>query len=454
MPAQPQSTRLRARQRLGKYRIGKTLAKGGFAAVYQGYDTIERLPVAIKVPDQHLLDDEAMKLLAHEVRLIARLEHPGILPVKNATIEEGIFLIVYPLGEETLDARLRRRLPIVEALSYADQLLDVLAYAHQRRVIHCDIKPDNIILFDGQRVRLTDFGIARVAAGTRTIASGAGTVGYIAPEQALGRPSLRSDVFSIGLVIWQMLSGQLPEWPYRWPLPGHERMRRSVHRDMVAVLRRAMELDERKRFKNAGAMLQAFRAARRKTRGSKTTRRKSSKVTNKERRRSVPTWQEVRLLQYQKSYAKVLGKAGKCSKCSGPVSEPMHYCPWCSIRLKVWKGETDFPIACGHCHRGNKLDWRYCAWCYSAGVPPENKRQYDDKRYTARCSNRKCPRRDLMPFMRYCPWCHTKVKKPWPIEGSRRRCKRCRWGITDYWNNCAWCGKSCGNSIANTTTTR
>jgi serine/threonine protein kinase len=97
-------------------------------------------------------------------------------------------------------------------------MIEAVAYAHRQRIIHCDIKPENFILFPDNRLRLTDFGIARVAQNT-VAGSGSGTVGYMAPEQAMGKPSMRSDVFSLGLVIYRMLTGQLPEWPFEWPPP-------------------------------------------------------------------------------------------------------------------------------------------------------------------------------------------------------------------------------------------
>ena len=86
-------------------------------------------------------------------------------------------------------------------------------YTHRRRTVHLDIKPENVILFDGQHVRLTDFGIAKVSQSTLH-GSDTGTVGYMAPEQAMGRPSLRSNVFFIGLIVYRKLNGHRPEWPF------------------------------------------------------------------------------------------------------------------------------------------------------------------------------------------------------------------------------------------------
>ena len=249
----------KARQLVGKYRIRRRIGEGAFATVYHAFDTIEGVQVALKVPHREFIDREMLDVIRKEVRLTARLDHPNILPLRNAMVSHGHLVIASPLGEQSLASRLRYRISARTALDYAGQLLDALAYAHEQRIIHCDIKPDNIILFDDGRVRLADFGIAKVAMRTRTVlGSGAGTVGYMAPEQAMGKPSFRSDVFSMGLVLYRMFSGELPEWPFDWPAPGTERLRRTLSRDFVAFLRRAIELRERKRFRDGVQMFDAF----------------------------------------------------------------------------------------------------------------------------------------------------------------------------------------------------
>lgn len=281
---------LRSNQRLGKYRIERRLGAGGFSVVYQAMDTIEGIRVALKIPHPHLVTPEVLAEFRQEVRMLARLEHPNLLPLKNAEFIDGKFVIVYPLGEKTLADRLQSRIALQTAFEYAEQMIAAVAYAHEHRIIHCDVKPDNLILFAGGRLRLTDFGIAKVA--DRTVrASGSGTVGYVAPEQAMGRPSFRSDVFSLGLILYRMLTGRLPEWPYEPPLPGSDRLRRR-HADLVALVRRAIDVNPRRRFRDAGQMLAALHrikprvlrhAARQASR--RRTRKKSTSRTAKKRAR-------------------------------------------------------------------------------------------------------------------------------------------------------------------------
>ena len=427
---------LRKGRRLGKYRVGRRIAEGAFADVYQALDTIEGLRVALKVPHAQLLSREVMEDFRNEVRLVARLDHPNILPVKDASIIDSHFVIVFPLGERTLADRMQRRMSLRTVLDYADQMLDGVAHAHANRVIHCDIKPENFILFPGNRLRLADFGIAKLA--RRTVqASGSGTVGYVAPEQAMGKPSFRSDVFSLGLVLYRMLSGRLPEWPYTWPPPGFDRLRRRVHPDLVAVVRKAMEVDPRKRFKDAEPMRAAVRRVR-----PRALRRGAGRAVPKAAPARKHDWQTVRRKQFQKEYGKTLQTRFSCHRCGGPVAESMQACPWCGVKRAVHRDETSFPARCPRCGRGMKLDWTYCPWCYGPGFERTTTREYTDARYTARCSNSACSRRLLMPFMRYCPWCRRKVRRAWKVPGTTDTCPACGWGVLkSFWDYCPWCGK-------------
>lgn len=252
---------LRVGSRLGKYRLDKRLGSGGFANVYAATDTLLGVKVALKVPTQDLVSDELVEAFRREARLTNRLDHPNILPIRDATFIDGRLVIVTPLGQQTLEERLRKRIAFETAFDILHQLLRAVAHAHQHGVIHCDIKPENILLFPGNQVRLADFGIAKVAQQTISSA-GTGTVGYMAPEQAMGKPSARSDVFSIGLLAYRMFSGHWPEYPFDWPLPGASQLRRRVHPDLIAVIRKAIAVRPRERYRDAQQMLQAWEQAR------------------------------------------------------------------------------------------------------------------------------------------------------------------------------------------------
>ena len=427
---------LRARQRLGKYKIESRLADGDFAAVYRAFDTIEGQRVALKIPHLHLTDEQFLKDFRHEVRLAAQLDHRNILPLKNAGFIDKYFVIVYPLGEKSLSDRLQHRIALRTALDYAEQMLEAVAYAHSRRIIHCDIKPDNFLLFRGNRLRLADFGIAKMSIRTLE-ASGSGTIGYIAPEQAMGRPSFQSDVFSLGLVMYRMLTGHLPAWPYEWPpAPGLNALRRRLHPDLVRLLQRAISVKPSGRYRDAGQMLKAFQVVK-----TRALRYRAARGRRPGRKSRAPDWQIVRRKQFQRDYGRALDTRYACGACGGPVAEAMRACPWCGAARGTHREDTRFPARCPRCGRGRKLDWTYCAWCHGPGFKDVAERTYTDVRYTARCANPSCSRKELMPFMRYCPWCRRATKRKWAVPGSRDRCSACGWGVLKaFWDYCPWCG--------------
>lgn len=254
-------TPLRARQMLGKYRIDRRLAEGPYANVYAATDSIEGVRVALKVPHLTQSTTAALEGFRAEVKITGRLDHENILAVKNADFIKDRFVIATPLGVETLSERLKRRIALSRAYDFAEQLLSAIAHAHERRIIHCDIKPDNVILFPDDRLCLADFGISHVALRTLS-ASGSGTVGYLAPEQALGQPRFQSDVFSAAVVIYEMITRERPEWPFHWPLPGAQRLRRSAPPEFVKFLQRSLQVEYRRRFGDGGKMLAAYQVLR------------------------------------------------------------------------------------------------------------------------------------------------------------------------------------------------
>lgn len=165
-------------------------------------------------------------------------------------------------------------------------------------------------------------------------------------------------------------------------------------------------------------------------------RQKRPKAKNGSRSAS---WRQLQWREFQRHFRTVLETSHQCRRCEGPVAESMQSCPWCGFDNPARGSESTMPSTCPRCERGVKNDWGYCAWCYGPGFLAETSRIYPDKRYTARCANARC-RGQLMPFMRYCPWCRTKVRRPWKLKGSKHSCEACNWGIArDFWNFCAWC---------------
>ncbi len=397
--------------------------------MYRAQDTIQKIKVALKIPKVD--DDTGHDEFLREVQVATRLQHPNILSILNASYIDDQFVIAMELGDESLAERIERRISTVRALDLAAQALSSLAHAHAQKIIHCDIKPENFILFPGNRLKLADFGFAKL--NLRSIkASGSGTIDYIAPEQAMGRPKFQSDVFSLGLVIYRILSGRLPEWPFEWPQLGHDKLVARVRPELIEVLRNAIELDPQKRYRDAVRMKTAFDKAQRHVR-----KQKRSKVKITARRGS--SWRRMRWREFQRQFKAQLETRYSCRRCEGPVAESMQYCAWCGLDNPSRGCESRLPSSCPRCERGVKNDWDYCAWCYGPGFVEEARRTYPDKRYTARCEHSNC-RGPLMPFMRYCPWCRKKVRRAWKLTGVPDSCKSCGWGTAlEFWNFCAWC---------------
>ena len=431
---------LRRGVRLGKYRLEKRLGEGGFARVFRAYDQVEGIRVALKIFEGRV-DDERLEAFRQEVRVTAKLDHPNVLRLKDASVVSGKLLVAYALGRESLGDRLRRRLSTKLALGYASQLLAGLAHAHERRVLHGDVKPDNLILFDRhgeERLCLADFGLARYAYRTLR-GSGSGTVGYIAPEQAMGSPSLRSDVFSAALVIYRMLSGHLPKWPFTQPLAGLSHVRERGGEELAMLLSRCLELDTRKRPRDAGALLAAFdKAVRGRSPGR--SRRATARAASKraESKSAKRDWRRLRFKQFVLRFGRDLELRSECGHCGGPLAESMEGCPWCGTGLRHDPEATRYPIVCPSCSRGLKLDWEYCPWCRE-GPFEVSGRRYSDRHYVGRCAGDSCDQQ-LMRFMKCCPRCRRSVDRKWNLPGERSRCGRCGGGVArDYWDYCPWC---------------
>ncbi len=202
--------------------------------------------------------------------------------------------------------------------------------------------------------------------------------------------------------------------------------------ELIEVLKKAIHLDPRKRYKNAVVMLADFERV-------TSSARKQKRPRAKNGTRRSPSWRQIQWREFQRRFRAQLDTRHHCRRCEGPVAESMQACPWCGFDNPSRGSETRMPAHCPRCERGVKNDWDYCAWCYGPGFVEETTRRYPDRRYTAKCTNQRC-RGPLMPFMRYCPHCRIKIRRAWKLQGSRNTCKACNWGIArDYWNYCAWC---------------
>jgi len=207
-------------QRLGKYPVSELLGKGAMGVVYRGYDPVIKRPVAIKTIRKELIeDDEKAETLSgrfrREAQAAGALSHPGIVSVyEYGEDEQYAYIAMEYIEGNSLREYLSRSPSFEESdiVSIMAQLLDALEYAHGNAVWHRDIKPANILVMSNGRIKLTDFGIARIESADRTRANVImGTPGYIAPELYLGGTvDQRIDIFSAGVLFYHLLAGQAP----------------------------------------------------------------------------------------------------------------------------------------------------------------------------------------------------------------------------------------------------
>jgi len=261
----------------GKYRIERKLGEGGMATVYLAEDIKHKRKVALKILRPELAAVIGAERFLTEITTTANLQHPHILPLFDSGAADGYLYYVMPfIDGETLGQKLDRekQLGVDEAIKIAKEVADALDYAHRNGVIHRDIKPANILLHDGRPV-VADFGIAlavSAAGGGRMTETGLslGTPHYMSPEQASADRDLsaRSDVYSLGCVLYEMIAGQPPHTGpsaqsilvrilTENPRPLTE-MRHTVPAHVSAVVSKSIEKLPADRFESAGEFMRAL----------------------------------------------------------------------------------------------------------------------------------------------------------------------------------------------------
>ena len=195
---------------LGRYEIQRRLGRGGMGTVYVAHDPILGRMVAVKVFAGELDFPDARERFSREARSAAALNHPNIVTVYDfGEFDSQPFIVMEYVPGETLAAVIRRKAEVSTAdkLRWIDELCAGAGYAHQKSVIHRDIKPANLMIDRSGRLKILDFGIARMMGAASNTTSMIGTPGYMAPEQIEGRPAdHRADLFSIGVVFYELLA--------------------------------------------------------------------------------------------------------------------------------------------------------------------------------------------------------------------------------------------------------
>lgn len=198
------------RKTIGKYRIVKRIGSGGFGSVYLAVDTWVKRQVAIKVP--HNQEQDLEKMLK-EPRIQASLSHPNIVQIHSVEKKDGVFFIVSEYIEgPSLDRYIKEQngLAWEKAVSIIYQVCDAVQYAHDHNIIHRDIRPANVLLTPDHFVKMTDFGTSRLLNPDSIAVTRVGCPPYMAPEHFEGKAVLQSDVYSIGMMFYEMMVGSLP----------------------------------------------------------------------------------------------------------------------------------------------------------------------------------------------------------------------------------------------------
>ena len=265
----------------GRYRLDAKIGRGGMSTVYRAFDIVLERPVAIKLMHSEIASDsDHLERFRREARAVAQLSHPHIVTVIDAGEEissDGSdgrvgapYIVLEYVPGETLKDIIRREgaLEIAQAIAYAIEIARALGAAHERMIVHRDVKPQNVLISEEGGAKITDFGIARTLTEEGLTVAGRvlGTTDYVSPEQALGHPvSGQSDLYSLGIVLYEMLTGEVPfrgETPVavamrhvREDVPDVQERRPGVSAAAAAVVDRAVAKDLRERYPDAPSMV-------------------------------------------------------------------------------------------------------------------------------------------------------------------------------------------------------
>jgi serine/threonine-protein kinase len=263
--------------RLGQYQILERVSRGGSSTVYKAYHAKLDRYVAIKVLSPHFVDEEGfLERFQREAQAVARLDHPNILPVYDYDqTGDVVYIVMRYINTGTLRDLMTAPLDLRDTMEIITQIGMALGYAHKQNVIHRDVKPNNILIAEGQWALLTDFGLAKIQGGDYKVTQsgvGVGTPDYMSPEQSQGLPvDGRSDLYSLGAMLYEMLTGQTPFdgdggmsiliKHITEPVKPPRQINPNLPIEVEQVIMKALSKDPNQRFQTAESMVAAFARA-------------------------------------------------------------------------------------------------------------------------------------------------------------------------------------------------
>ena len=260
----------------GRYKIERTVGIGGMAFVYEATDMTYNKKVAVKLLKDKFSDDtRAVKRFINESKSLELLSHPNIVKIFDISVSTPHkYIVMEYINGITLRKYMNYKLPLEwrEAVEFTEQILLALDHAHTKGVIHRDIKPQNIMIMQGGKIRVTDFGIAKIpkSESLTLVDKAIGTVYYISPEQASSRKiDARSDIYSLGIMLYEMVTGKLPftaDTPIAVifkhindsPVPP-SKLNPAIPRGLEQIILCAMEKNPQNRYQSAAQMLRHLR---------------------------------------------------------------------------------------------------------------------------------------------------------------------------------------------------